>query len=156
MAGGTPKHAALTLAIAGALLAKLRGGRCRAFSSDLRVLVAETGLTTHPDVTVVYGSLETDARSQISVTNPKLLVEVLSPSTESYDLGEKFEHYRRIPSLRAVLYAWQDQMRLELRVRAEDGTWSTSTFREGETVAIDAIAANLSVDEMYGDSRLTD
>src|SRR3954469_10301562 len=71
MAGGTPRHAALTLAIAGPLLAKLRGGSCRAFSSDLRILVSATGLATYPDVAVVCGPIETDARSQVSVTNPK-------------------------------------------------------------------------------------
>ncbi len=152
MAGGTPRHAALTLAIGGTLLAKLRGGPCRAFSSDLRVLVAATGLATYPDVTVVCGPIETDVRSQVSVTNPKLLVEVLGSSTENYDLGEKFEHYRQILSLGAVLYVWQDQTRVELRVRAPDGSWSISTFHDDDTVPLDVIGCTLSVREIYRDA----
>jgi Uma2 family endonuclease len=156
MAGGTPRHAALTLAIAGTLLAKLRGGSCRAFSSDLRILVSATGLATYPDVAVVCGPIETDARSQASVTNPKLLIEVLSSSTESYDLGEKFEHYRRIPSLGAVLYVWQDQTRMELRVRASDGSWSASAFHDGDTVPLDIIGCTLSVHDVYSDAAPQD
>jgi Uma2 family endonuclease len=154
MAGGTPRHAALTLAVAGTLLAKLRGGPCRAFSSDLRILVPKTGLATYPDVAVVRGPIETDARSQVSVTNPKLLVEVLSSSTESYDLGEKFEHYRQIPSLGAVLYIWQHQRRLELRVRTPDGSWSATAFHDGDTVPLDVIGCTLSVHDVYSDAAL--
>src|SRR5436190_23914995 len=76
MAGGTPRHAALTLAVGGALLTQLRGGPCRAFSSDLRVRVRATGLATYPDVAIVCGPLETDPDSDAIVTNPAVLVEV--------------------------------------------------------------------------------
>lgn len=152
MGGGSPRHAALALAVGSALLSQLRGGPCRAFSSDLRVLVPETGLATYPDVAVVCGALETDPRSETTVTNPKVLVEVLSRSTQDYDLGEKFDHYRRIPSLDAVLFVWQEETRIELRTRQADGTWSRTDFRSGSTVRIDAIGCSLGVDAVYLDA----
>ncbi|HEY7375387.1 MAG TPA: Uma2 family endonuclease [Polyangia bacterium] len=152
MAGGSPRHAALTLAVGGALLAQLRGGPCRAFSSDLRIRVAETGLATYPDVTVVCGPLTADPDSEATVTNPKVIVEVLSPSTKDYDLGEKFEHYRKIPSLQAVLYVWQTETRIESRTRGADGSWASRESRAGGTVAIDAIGCALTVDDVYRDA----
>ena len=152
MAGGTPRHAAITLAIAGALLEKLRGGPCRAFSSDLRVLVTETGLATYPDVTVVCGPIETDPRSDATVTNPKLLVEVLSRGTQDYDRGEKFDHYRRIASLSAVLFVWQNETRMELRSRQPDGGWSSTEYRVGDSVRLEAVNCSLNVDDVYRDA----
>ena len=152
MAGGNPRHAALSLAVGATLLMQLRGGHCRAFSSDLRVRVLETCLATYPDVTVVCGPLEHDPESNTTVTNPRVLVEVLSRSTEAYDLGEKFEHYARIPSLAAVLYVWQTEDRIEMRRREPDGTWSSSVFRAGDTVAIEAIGCSLRVDDVYQDA----
>jgi Uma2 family endonuclease len=154
MAGGTPRHAALTLAVGGALLAQLRGGPCRAFSSDLRIRVRETGLATYPDVAVVCGPLETDPDSDATVTNPTVVVEVLSASTKDYDLGEKFEHYRKIPALQTVLYVWQTEARIDSRTRRPDGSWATHESRAGDTVAVDAIRCKLSVDDVYRDASL--
>jgi len=154
MAGGTPRHAALTLAVGGALLAQLRGGPCRAFSSDLRVRVPETGLATYPDVTVVCGPLEVDPASDATVTNPKVIVEVLSPSTKDYDLGEKFDHYRKLPSLEAVLYVSQTEARIESRTRQADGSWTTQEAHAGDTATIDAIHCTLNVDDVYRDASL--
>src|SRR5450432_3532511 len=73
MAGGTPEHAALTMAIGSALVSQLRGGSCRVFSSDLRIRVLATGLTSYPDVTVVCGELRRDSESALVVVNPKIL-----------------------------------------------------------------------------------
>jgi len=101
MAGGTPEHAALGVAVSSALLAQLRGGPCRVYSSDLRVRVLATGLATYPDVTVVWGEAERDPESPTTIVNPRLVVEVLSDSTTDYDRGEKLQHYRQVPRSRA-------------------------------------------------------
>ena len=82
MAGGTPEHAALAAACSAALLEQLRGGPCRVYSSDLRVRVLSTGLAAYPDVTVVCGATERDPESSSTVTNPRLVVEVLSDGTK--------------------------------------------------------------------------
>jgi Uma2 family endonuclease len=156
MAGGTPRHAALTLAVGGALLAQLRGGPCRAFSSDLRIRVRETGLATYPDGAVVCGPLEPDPDSEATVVNPKVIVEVLSPSTKDFDLGEKFQHYRKIAALEAVLCVWQTETRIESRTRAPDGSsdgpWAVRQWGAGDTVAVDAIGCRLNVDDVYRDA----
>jgi Uma2 family endonuclease len=152
MAGGSPQHAALTLAVGAALLDRLRGGPCRTFSSDLRIRVPETGLATYPDVAVVCGPWASDPQSASTITNPKLVVEVLSKSTQDYDLGEKFEHYRRIPSLEAVLFVWQTEVRMELRSRQADGSWVTTVHPPGDTVNIGALKCSLDIDEIYRDA----
>src|SRR5690606_31274388 len=105
MAGGSPEHAAIAANIVALLVNQLAGRRCRVFSSDLRVRVKATGLATYPDVTVVCEQLELDPDDPKghTVTNPKLLVEVLSPSTAEYDRGEKLDHYRQIESLEVIL-----------------------------------------------------
>lgn len=152
MAGGTPRHAALTLAVGGALLAQLRGGPCRAFSSDLRVRVLATGLATYPDVAVVCGPLEFDPESPATVINPTVIVEVLSESTKEYDRGQKLEHYQQIPSLQAVIYVWQEEPRIEVRHRRRSDPWTSAEWGPGGTALIDPIGCTLSVDDVYRDA----
>jgi Uma2 family endonuclease len=154
MAGGTPRHAALTLAVGAALLSALRDGPCRTFSSDLRIRVLETGLAAYPDVAVVCGPLAFDPESDATVTNPTLLVEVLSPSTESFDLGEKFEHYRRIAALTGVLFVSPGTPRMELRSRLSDGTWKAETFEAGQCVPLPALNCVLEVDAVFRDAAV--
>lgn len=114
MSGGTPEHAALAAACSHALSNALAGRPCRVFSSDLRVRIRATGLTTYPDVSVVCGTLETDAEDPHAINDPLLLVEVLSDSTEAHDRGEKAAHYRRIPALREYVLISQRQRRVEV------------------------------------------
>lgn len=149
MAGGSPEHAALSVAVASALQAGLRGGPCRVYSSDLRIRVAATGLGTYPDVSVVCGELERDPENRDTVTNPALLVEVLSPSTEHYDRGEKLEHYQQIPALRAVLLVAQDERRIELRQRADDGSWQSVAAAGGGEIEIASLGCTVDLDQVY-------
>jgi Uma2 family endonuclease len=147
MAGGTILHAALTVAASSALDAKLTG-RCRVFSSDLRIRCLATGLACYPDVTVICGNVDTDPESKDTVANPTVVVEILSPATIDYDLGEKFENYRQIPSLQAVVYVWQDRRQIEVRARTGDA-WRTETFGPGGVAAIEALACTLDVSALY-------
>ena len=115
MAGGTPEHSALAAATIAALSAVLRGKPCRVYTGDLRVRIEATDIATYPDVAVVCGKLETAKDDRNAATNPVLLVEVLSESTERHDRGAKFAHYRHIASLREyVLVDLWDK---------EDGVW---------------------------------
>jgi Uma2 family endonuclease len=99
MSGGSPKHSLLAANWLGELRKKFRGGRCGVFNSDLRARTERTGSYVYPDVSVVCDKLAMYAGSDDVITNPKLVVEVLSPSTADYDRGHKFELYREIPSL---------------------------------------------------------
>jgi Uma2 family endonuclease len=122
------------------------------YSSDLRIRVPVTGLASYADVAVVCGPVETDPDSADTVINPAVLVEVLSPATIDYDLGEKFEHYTRMPSLQAVIFVWQDRRQVEVRERASDATWRSLISTGGQLAAIDSLACRLQVDALYDDA----
>jgi Uma2 family endonuclease len=153
MAGGTPEHSSLAVSIATQLANQVRGGRYRVHSSDLRVRVIETGLATYPDMTVVCGPWERDPENAQTVVNPAVIVEVLSPSTEAYDRGEKLEHYKRISSLRAVVLVAHDRRELEVWSRAAEGAWDRMLATAGQSVMLGAIGCTLDVDAVYDDAR---
>jgi Uma2 family endonuclease len=149
MAGGTPEHAALAAAVIGLLFPELRRGRCRAHDADLRVRVPATGLSTYPDVTVVRGPRERDPEDAQAVTNPTLIIEVLSRSTEEYDRGDKFEHYKSLPSLRQYVLVSHRERSVEVWTRDVDGGWTSAIAREGEVAQLGSIDARLDVSELY-------
>jgi Uma2 family endonuclease len=151
--GGTPEHAALAAAVGGALFAQVEGSDCRVFSSDLRVRVPATGLATYPDVTVVCGALEGDPENSDTITNPTLIVEILSPRTEAYDRGEKIEHYRQIPSLRECVLVAHDRRRIEVWRRERNGEWS-QVVTEAGSVGLRSIGCRLKVEVLYGRAGL--
>lgn len=153
MAGGTPEHAALAVAVSAALLAQLRDQPCRVFSSDLRIRVLATGLATYPDVTVVCGALERDPESPSTLVNPRLVVEVLSDGTEAYDRGEKLDQYRSIPPLTAVVLVSHREPSIEVWERAPDGAWHSRAARGGGTAEVHALPVRLVVDEIYAATR---
>ncbi|WP_437927764.1 Uma2 family endonuclease [Sorangium sp. So ce291] len=149
MAGGTPEHAALAAAVIGLLFPELRRGRCRAYDADLRVRVPSTGLATYPDVTVVCGPLERDAEDGQAVTNPTLIVEVLSRSTEEYDRGDKFDHYKNLTSLRQYVLVSHRERSVEVWTRGVDDVFTSSITRAGDVALLVSIGAQLDVHELY-------
>jgi Uma2 family endonuclease len=153
MAGGTPEHAALSAAVVVALGTKLRGKPCRPYSADLRVRVLATGLATYPDAAVVCGEPARDPASPTHITNPTLLVEVLSPSTEEYDRGEKREHYQQIEALREYVLVAQERRRVEVFRRAE-GAWAHEVYGAGSTIELASLGITLSTDDLYTDAGL--
>jgi Uma2 family endonuclease len=150
MAGGTPEHGSRAANVIGLLTAQLRGRPCRVQTSDVRIRVASTGLDTYPDVSVVCGREERDRDDPDAIANPILLVEVLSPSTEEYDRGEKFDHYQRIDSLREVVFVAHDEWRVEVMRRVGSG-WTSIAARRGESLVLESVACTLPVDEIYRD-----
>jgi Uma2 family endonuclease len=135
-----------------ALLAvPLRGTPCRVFSADLRVRVKATGLATYPDVTVVCGPLERDPDdpSGNTVINPRLLVEVLSPSTEDYDRGEKVAHYKQLASLQEIVLVAQDEHRLEIWRRQGD-RWTLAVAAGEDRVRLASLGIEVRVADVYG------
>jgi len=147
MAGGTPEHAALAAQLAALLQTRLPPG-CRAFSSDLKVRIDATGLTTYPDLSVVCGPVDRAASDPNAITNPALLVEVTSPSSAEYDRGEKLQHYQRIPSLQAVLLVSHEAHQITLFERAEGG-WKRREFGSGERLEIGSPSVGFRIEEVY-------
>ncbi len=151
MAGGTPEHARIAFAVGAALIAQLRGRPCAVYSSDARVRVTASGLDTYPDVTVVGGGEQRDAGDPLALTNPVVLVEVTSDSSEAYDRGEKLEHYERIATLREVAIVSHRERCVEVVRRADDGTWQHAEGARDGQVTLSSIGCVLELDEIYRD-----
>jgi Uma2 family endonuclease len=149
MAGGTPEHAALAAAFLGQLYAQLRSGRCRPYDADLRVRVREADLLTYPDVTIVCGPVERDREDPLSAVNPTVLVEVLSDSTERYDRGEKFEHYKKLPSLQQYVLVAHGERRVEVWTRGAGDAWTFQSASDGEHAQLASVGATVDVRELY-------
>ena len=149
MAGGSPDHAALAAACIGILRSQLPPS-CRAFTSDLRVRIAATGLTTYPDAAVICGPTLRAPEDTLAVVNPVLLVEITSPSTEEYDRGEKLRHYKSLPGLREVLIVSHRAPHLTLHRRA-DTDWTVTTAETGVVLELTSVGARIAVDEVYRD-----
>lgn len=150
MAGGTPEHARMASAVNAALVTQLRGKACAVYSSDARVRVAATGLDTYPDVTVVCGREQRDPDDPLALANPVVLVEVTSQSSDGYDRGEKFEHYKRLDSLREFAVVSHGEPCIEVFRRDARGAWEhVQRARSGERVTLASIACEIDVDEVY-------
>ena len=143
--GGSPRHSALASRISAAL-ENTRPSGCTAFQSDMRVRVLATGRATYPDISMVCGAIELDAadRSGTTITNPTLLVEVLSPSTEEVDRGSKWRDYQRIPSLQEYVLVGQES-RIEVYRRLKSGGWEYLDVREGIVKLVSGATLDLSV-----------
>lgn len=150
MAGGSFQHNSIAANVLGALRVLLRGKSCRAVGSDQRVHVPATGLYTYPDVTVVCGKPEFHPKEPDTLTNPRVLIEVLSDSTEAFDRGAKFAHYRSIPSFVEYVLVAQNEPRVEHFRRLETGQWILTVYRgESARVELPALGCELPVGELY-------
>jgi Uma2 family endonuclease len=125
MTGASRKHVLLSSSVNAALYTQLRGRPCEVYPADMRVKVSASGLYTYPDISIVCGQPQFVPSVQPdTLVNPLVIIEILSPSTESYDRGKKFQHYRQIPSLQAYVLIAQDAPHIELFRRQPDGeTW---------------------------------
>jgi Uma2 family endonuclease len=141
--------------IGGLVHAALRAGPCRGTSADLRVRIPASGLATSPDLTVVCGPFVAHPEDPDACTNPSALFEVLSASTEAYDRGEKFAHYRRLPTLREYVLVAQDRVRIEQFTRREDGGWLLREHGPGAVLRLEVLGIDLAVDEVYEGVALT-
>lgn len=145
MAGGSPRHSALASRVSAAI-ENSRPAGCTAFQSDMRLRVLATGKATYPDASMVCGAIELDPadRSGTTITNPTLLVEVLSPSTEEVDRGSKWRHYQRIPSLQEYVLVSQET-RVEIFRRIGSDNWEYFEVREGIVKLASGATLDLSI-----------
>ena len=121
MAGASVQHNTITANLVRALGNQFVDRPCQVFSSDMRVKVVTTGLYAYPDIVAVCGEMQIDDAQGDTLTNPSVIVEVLSHSTEVYDRGEKFAHYRKLGSLTDYVLIAQDKVRIEHYVRHDAG-----------------------------------
>jgi Uma2 family endonuclease len=154
MSGASRKHNLLTLNIGGSLNQQLRGRACEAYTSEMRVKVSVTGLYTYPDVVVVCGEPHFEDDYLDTLTNPTVLIEVLSKSTERYDRIAKSSYYRTLDSLAEHLLVAQDEIRLEQYIRQPDGQWLLFDYHSLNDVAeLKSIGCSLALREVYDKVR---
>jgi Uma2 family endonuclease len=146
MAGGTPNHALLSNRI-GALLDRDAPAGCRVYNADLRIYIAAAKTYTYPDCTVVCGTLQLAGQNLL---NPLLICEVLSPSTENYDRGKKFQLYRTLESFREYLIIHQDRPFVEHYSKQDDGSWVLREYSGSEgSVTIPRLNARIALADLY-------
>ena len=150
MAGGSSTHSALIASVLRELGNGLKGNRCAPYDSNLRVFFPSTGLYSYPDASVICGPLEIVDEHGDMITNPTLIVEVLSDSTEAYDRGRKFAHYRTLPSFAEYVLVSQKEPLVEVFFRQGDGTWQLTPVRGREAVVrLQSLGIELRLAEVY-------
>ena len=149
MSGGSVRHARLQINLALEVETALRGTACQTLSADLRVRVSPR-MYTYPDLTVVCGKLRLADERQDILLNPKVIFEVLSPSTENYDRGVKFRYYREIESLTDYILVDQDQARIEQFSRGDGHTWTFHDYKDAsEILLIQSIGVSIPISRIY-------
>jgi Uma2 family endonuclease len=154
MAGGTYAHSLVGANVIGALINALRGRSCRPLTSDMRVRTGDD-VGAYPDASVVCGAPMFSDESSDELRNPTVIIEVLSPSTEAYDRGDKFAHYQTIASLRDYVLVATSRARIEVYSREDDGAWTLRTYLAGASVVVPSIDVRLGVSEIYDGAELT-
>jgi len=149
MGGASWPHVVIVSNVVRRLGNQLQGRSCQVTSNDLRVKVSGTGLYTYPDITVVCGKPQFEQPGE-ALLNPQAILEVVSDSTEAYDRGKKFEHYRAVESLTDYLLVSQNEVLVEHYSRQPDGRWIYAAVNKvADSVSIATLGCALSLAEVY-------
>jgi Uma2 family endonuclease len=150
MVGATPWHGLISANTGRAFGNRYSAHGCRVFDSSVRVCLNRATIYAYPDTTVVCGQLEYSDEKKDTVTNPKIVVEVLSPTTKNYDLGEKLRMYWSIASLTDVLLIEQKKVWIEYWFRAPGGEWSKRVLENlDDILRIGSADCEIPVTELY-------
>jgi len=150
MAGASDAHVTISLNLASALRAHLRGGPCRTYIADMKLEVDAASAYFYPDVFVTCDAA--DAQLPDRKRSPVLVAEVLSPSTAAFDRGAKFAWYRRLPSLREYLLIDTERLAVDLFRRDATDHWVLYPYGEGDTVELQSVGLLLPVAAIYEDA----
>jgi Uma2 family endonuclease len=159
MTGGTPKHSEIASNIIMSIGLLLKRKQCHVYTSDLRIASANSQLITYPDVSIVCGEPQFRDTKNDVVTNPIVLIEVLSDSTEAYDRGKKFNYYRTIESLQDYILVSQQEPLIDLYSREPNGSWRIQSIAgldpDGEVI-IPSINCQLLLADVYDGIEFTE
>jgi Uma2 family endonuclease len=150
LAGSSEAHNLILTNILTSLNVQLRKRPCKVYPSDMRLKIPKTGLYTYPDVSIVCGAPQFDDSKRDTLLNPIVVIEILSPSTERYDRGKKFQSYRTVSTLQEYVLVSQDDHHIEHYVNQNDGNWLLTSY-DGINTALQlkAIDCTLSLDDVY-------
>jgi Uma2 family endonuclease len=152
MSGGTYRHSRANTNLIGALVQRLKGTPCEPLDSNMRVRITGRRSYLYPDISVVCGGpqFDVDDPKQTTITNPRIVVEVLSESTELYDRGAKFSLYREIPTLQQYVLVSQRVPLVETYLRQPEGAWLLSPIKGLESaLVLHALAITIPMAEIY-------
>ncbi len=150
LAGASRRHNLIVTNIVRELSTRLRDRPCDIYANDMRVKVSPTGLYTYPDVVVACDKIRFEDDHEDTLLTPMILIEVLSRSTQGYDLFRKFSHYRQLSSLKEYLLVAQDHRRAEHYVRRSTRQWLLSEAAGAEDVVnLESIDITLPLEEIY-------
>jgi Uma2 family endonuclease len=149
MAGAGRRHNQITFNIAVSLGTQLKGRKCIAYASDMRIKIARTSLYTYPDIVATCHEPLFEDTELDTLLNPSMIVEVLSDSTEAYDRGAKFAYYRRLPSLQEYLLIAQNHVSVEQFIHKDDRWTLIETDHRESVIRLDSINCTLSLADIY-------
>ncbi len=152
MAGGTLKHGQITSNVNRSLGNAIDGSKksCIVYSSDVKVRISSTNRTFYPDLSVICEKPETSDLDKHALTNPQLLIEVLSKNTAAFDRGAKFTHYRQLPSLREYVLISQDEIMVDTYYRTQNGTWEIESYQSlDQFVILKSLGVEVEMEEVY-------
>jgi len=149
MSGGHPLPGLLAARFIVALGPSLGQGPCRSYCSDTRIFVPDLAVGLYPDLSVICGQFEQDSRDPQGVTNPTVVVEVLSPTTELWDRNGKFDRYRHLACLRDYVLVTQERNRVEHFARNDDGSWTYRDLRDGDVLRLTGAPAEVAITGLY-------
>jgi Uma2 family endonuclease len=150
MAGASRQHNRIVTNLVVSLGSQLRGRPCDVYSSDMRVKIPTTGLYTYPDVIAMCHDPQFEDEALDTLLNPSVIIEVLSPSTEAYDRGIKFAHYRSIDAMQIYILIAQDKPQVEIFRRQGKRDWLLSVVEGLDArVSLETIGCELALAEVY-------
>ena len=149
MTGGTLNHSEIAINFGVLLKAHLRGGKCRLLNGDARINIYNSNKYVYPDLSVTCD--QRDRTNTKFVSYPCLIGEVLSPSTEAYDRGDKFAMYRLSPSLQDYVLISADKMAIDIYHKDDRGKWDILNYRSGDSVELASINLTFPIEQIYED-----
>ena len=156
MSGASISHNKIFSNTFGDISFKLKGKKCEPFGSDLRIHIPKNSLFTYPDISIICGEIETTDDKFDTITNPSVIIEILSPSTRDYDIGKKFYLYRDIESLKEYILIDSEKIVVEKYIRNNDNSWLLTEYKSIEnSFSIETVGLEMKLSDIYFGVKLT-
>ena len=154
MSGASIFHNIIAMNCGSVLRFKLKGKNCRPYGSDLRIHIPKNTLYTYPDLSIICGKVDTTDEKFDTVTNPSVIIEILSPSTRDYDKGGKFTLYREIESLKEYILIDAERIMVEKFTRNNNGSWLLTEYKNiDEYFIISTVSVEIQLSDIYEDVK---
>lgn len=155
MSGAGARHNIISVNLTVALHKQLEGKPCRPYGSDMRIHIPENTLYTYPDISIICGDIISADDDADTATQPTVIIEILSPSTKSYDRGDKFKLYRAIPALREYILVDAESINVECFSLNDEFIWELREYKNlEESLSIKSMEAVIALEEIYKDTKL--